>query len=157
MMDEERDDTEFELTRRILATDLPTLAICRGAQVLNAVLGGTLHDHIPKIFGDSVKHRLPPLEPCSHEITVEQESELAKMLGETKFSAVSWHHQAIDKPGHGLSVVAHAPDGVIEAVEKPDHPWLFAVQWHPEVNSAEDPLQQRLFNEHVKATMRRRK
>lgn len=155
MMDEERDGTEFELMRRVLASDLPTLAICRGAQVLNVVLGGTLHGHIPDVFGDSVKHRLAPLEPVPHDISVEQDSELAKLMGVTDFSAISWHHQAIDKVGHGLSVVAHAPDGVIEAVEKPDHPWLFGVQWHPEVNAAEDPLQQKLFDEHVKATMRR--
>ncbi len=155
MVDGERDETEFELTRRVLATDIPTLAICRGAQVLNVVLGGSLHAHLPDVYGETIHHRLPPREPCSHEISLEKDSELAKLMGVTNFSAVSWHHQAIDRPGHGLNVVARAPDEVIEAVEKPDHHWLFAVQWHPEMNAAEEPLQQRLFDEHVKATMRR--
>jgi putative glutamine amidotransferase len=64
---------------------------------------------------------------------------------------MSWHHQAVDEVGDGLTVVGHAPDGVIEALEMPEHPWLFAVQWHPEITAAHDPVQQRLFEGLVQA------
>ncbi len=157
MTDEERDRTEMDLTRRILESGLPTLAICRGAQLLNIVLGGTLYDHLPDVFGEQVKHRLPPREPTPHAITIEENSGLARVLRAVQFEAASWHHQAIHEPGDLLKVVAHAPDGVIEAVEKPDHPWLFAVQWHPELTAADDPIQQRLFDEHVTAAREGRK
>ena len=155
MIDDERDRTEFDLIGALLAKPIPTLAICRGAQILNVALRGTLHSHLPDVFGEDVKHRLPPREPVEHEISMTENSEFAKWMGVSTFSAFSWHHQAIDKVGNGLEVGAHAADGVIEAIEKPDHHWLYGVQWHPELNSADDPLQQRIFDELVKATMRR--
>ena len=116
-------------------------------------LGGTLFDHLPDHVGEEVDHRLPPREPTPHTLEVEEGSGLAGILGETSFTAESWHHQAIDNVAPGLTVVARAPDGTIEAVEKPDHPWLYAVQWHPELTAAEDPIQQRLFNALAEAAL----
>ena len=156
MVDGERDGSELELARRILASGLPTLAICRGAQIVNVALGGTLHEHLPDVFGDDVKHRLPPREPTPHDVRLDDGSSLARIIGALEFSCESWHHQAIRDVAPTLKVVGYAPDGVVEAVEKPDHPWLHGVQWHPELTAAEDPLEQRLFDAHVEASRRRR-
>ena len=74
------------------------------------------------------------------------------MLRETEFDAASWHHQALRNVPESLTVVAYAPDGIIEAVEMRDHPWLFGVQWHPEITADRDPAQQRLFDELVRVS-----
>ena len=153
MVDPERDKTELALLERALASGLPTLGICRGTQLLNVALGGTLFDHLPDHVGEEVDHRLPPREPTPHTLEVEEGSGLAGILGETSFTAESWHHQAIRDVAPGLTVVARAPDGTIEALETPDHPWLYAVQWHPELTAAEDPIQQRLFNALAEAAL----
>jgi len=146
MVDRERDDTELALVRRIVESGRPTLGICRGAQTLNVALGGSVHLHLPDVFGETVRHRLPPRLPTPHEISLDGRSRLASITGELRFAAPSWHHQAIDRVAEPLSVVGRAPDGVIEAVEMPSHPWLIAVQWHPELSAASDPIQQKIFD-----------
>ena len=153
MVDPERDATEFALLEKVLDSGLPTLGICRGTQLLNVALGGTLVDHLPDHVGEEIAHSLPPREPTPHAIRVEKGSGLAGILGETEFDAESWHHQAIREIAPGLTAVAQAPDGTIEAVEKKDHPWLYAVQWHPELTAAREPLQQRLFNALTEAAL----
>jgi putative glutamine amidotransferase len=152
MVDDERDAVELQLARRVLESGHPTLGICRGTQVLNVALGGSLHVHLPDVVGESVLHRLPPREPTSHPIELVAGSRLAALLGRDEFAAASWHHQAIDRVAAGLTVAARAPDGTIEAVELRDHPWLIAVQWHPELTAADDPLQQKLFDALVAAS-----
>jgi putative glutamine amidotransferase len=107
--------------------------------------------HVPDTFGESVQHRVMPLGPIPHRIAVEPESFLSRVLGATDIEPMSWHHQAIDRLGEGLRVVATAPDGVVEAVELDAHPWLVAVQWHPELTSATDVTQARLFEAFVSA------
>ena len=151
MVDSERDRSELALVRQVVQDGTPTLAICRGTQVLNVALGGTLFEHLPDVVGDAVSHRLAPQLPTPHRVTLKSGSKLARMLSCTECTAVSWHHQAIHKHASRLEVVAHAPDGTIEAVELQDHPWLFAVQWHPELSAAEDPVQQCLFDNLVRA------
>lgn len=151
MVDAERDAVEVELARAVVASGHPTLGVCRGTQVLNVALGGSLHAHLPDVVGESVLHRLPPRQPCDHVVRVVAGSRTAQVFGREEFSAASWHHQAIDRLGSGLTITAHAADGTIEAVEMPDHPWLLAVQWHPELTAAADPLQQRVFDTLVAA------
>lgn len=141
----ERDAMELALMRALLVRPKPVLAICRGMQILNTVLGGTLHVHLPDVVGESVLHRAPPRDPISHGIQVAADSELAKVIGEQVHTA-SWHHQAIQQLGKGLKAVAWAPDGVIEAVELEGRQDLLAVQWHPEITAAEDDGQQRMFD-----------
>ena len=141
----ERDAMELALMRALLARPKPVLAICRGMQILNTVLGGTLHVHLPDVVGESVLHRAPPRDPISHGIQVAADSELAKVIGE-QVNTASWHHQAIHQLGKGLKAVAWAPDGVIEAVELEGRQDLLAVQWHPEITAAEDDGQQRMFD-----------
>ena len=151
-VDPVRDDCEIALARLVLERGTPTLAICRGAQVVNVALGGTLHVHLPEVVDGTVIHRKEPEElrgmpgPTPHEIEVEPGSFLATVMEADHVTPMSWHHQAVDRPGEGLRVVGRAPDGTIEALEHESHPWLAIVQWHPELTAAGDPTQQRLFD-----------
>ena len=150
-IDLERDVLEVELARRMVATGLPTLGICRGAQILNIAHGGTLIEHLPDEIGEQVLHRAPPREPIAHGIRLHARSRLAQILGQVEFEAASWHHQALREVAPGFAITGHAADGTVEAIEMPSHPWLIAVQWHPELTAASDPLQQRIFDAIVEA------
>lgn len=145
-LDARRDAMELALARRIVELGVPLLAVCRGLQVLNVALGGTLIEHLPDAVGDSVAHRAPPREPVPHPVRIAPDSLLARIAGATEMAPLSWHHQAVRALAPGLRAVAHAPDGTVEAIEAPRHPWLLAVQWHPELTAASDPVQQRLFD-----------
>jgi putative glutamine amidotransferase len=125
------------------------MCICRGIQILNVALGGTLHVHVPDVVGEQLRHRVMPLGPIPHRISVDAGSKIARIMGTTDIEPQSWHHQAIDRPGEGLRVVARAPDGIVEAVEHESHPSLIAVQWHPELTAADDPTQAALFDAFV--------
>jgi gamma-glutamyl-gamma-aminobutyrate hydrolase PuuD len=124
-----RDDNELTLLGTFLDAGRPVLGICRGAQVLNTFLGGTLHQHLPDITG-SKDHQPAPGEFGEVRVSSERGSRVAAVMGET-FSVACSHHQAIDKPGSGLVVTAHSGDGVIEAVELAGG-FVVGVQWHPE-------------------------
>jgi putative glutamine amidotransferase len=149
--DHDRDRAELALARAAVLHGVPLFAICRGMQVLNVALGGTLHVHLPDVVGEAVAHRAPPREPVPHPIEVDASSLVASAMAATAVAPMSWHHQAVDEPGEGLRVVARAPDGVVEAVELAGHPWLAAVQWHPELTAATDRTQQALFDAFVAA------
>jgi putative glutamine amidotransferase len=157
MVDPERDRAELGLVAQIRASGLPTFGICRGSQVINVALGGTLVEHLPDQVGESIAHRLPPREPTAHAVTLTPGSRLADMLPAREFSAPSWHHQAVRRLAPGLRAAAQAPDGTIEAIEFPEHPWLIGVQWHPELAADNDPVHQRLFDELVKAAATRQR
>ncbi len=150
-VDRVRDESDLALVNRIVESKTPALCICRGAQVLNVGLGGTLIGHLPDEVGESVLHRGPNREYVPHPVHVAGGTRLSRILGQREVSPASSHHQAIREVGRGLAAVAKAPDGTIEAVEMPDHPWLVAVQWHPEHTAHEDPVQQRLFDALVEA------
>ncbi|MCY3945874.1 MAG: gamma-glutamyl-gamma-aminobutyrate hydrolase family protein [Anaerolineaceae bacterium] len=143
--DAERDETEMQMMRWLARGDLPSLMICRGLQALNVALGGTLIEHIPDHVHPDI-HRSPGGSWSTHPVSVEPDSLLERCCRGREVSTVSSHHQAIRDLAPGLRVVSQAPDGIIEAVEKPDHPFLLAVQWHPEVSADVDPQQQALFD-----------
>lgn len=153
-VDRERDRLELELVRELRTRRLPTLAVCRGMQVVNVALGGTLIEHLPDEVGEAVAHRAPPREAVPHAVRVGAGSRLAAILGAVETSPMSWHHQGIRRLGAGLTAVAHAPDGTIEALELEGEAWLTAVQWHPELTAHEDAVQQGLF-EHLVSQARR--
>jgi putative glutamine amidotransferase len=132
--DDERDAFEMALVERARARRLPTLAICRGLQVVNVALGGTLVQDLPSHTGahghDIIGDRA--YEPHS-EAMIEPGSRIAGIIGEGIHHINSIHHQAVEELGAGLRVVGAAPDGTIEAIEHEDTSWpLIAVQWHPE-------------------------
>lgn len=151
MIDSERDASEIEIVRRIVASGAPTLCICRGLQVLNVALGGTLIEHLPDVVSGEIAHREEPDKPSAHTLTILPATRLAELLDSGEIYGVSWHHQAIRDLAPDLKVSALAPDGTIEAVEFPNHPWLIATQWHPEMSAATDPRQQLLFDEFIVA------
>lgn len=156
-VDDERDRSELALAERILKQGAPVLAICRGLQILNTLLGGSLYEDIPSMIGNAVRHRLPPLEPARHSVSVEENSRLFSLLGKAEMEIASWHHQSIREPADGFKVVARAADGVPEALECEGYPNVIGIQWHPEITAAEDPLQQRLFNVLVEKAVQRMK
>jgi putative glutamine amidotransferase len=146
MIDPARDEMEIALAQWAVETGLPTLGVCRGAQLINVALGGTLVEHLPDEIDNTIAHRLEPRGAVPHAVNIAEGSRLAEVLGARTVVSASWHHQAIRTPAPKLVVVAHAADGTIEGVELPHHPWLLAVQWHPEMTAAADPPQQRLFD-----------
>ncbi len=142
----ERDRYELQLARLALGRNLPTLAICRGLQVLNVAMGGTLVEHLPDKYGESVIHRGEDLNKVQHPVSIAADSKLASILGTTELNCSSYHHQSVRELAPEFERVASADDGVIEAIESPNHPHVIAVQWHPEYTANVDPMQQRLFN-----------
>ncbi|APZ44140.1 gamma-glutamyl-gamma-aminobutyrate hydrolase family protein [Acidihalobacter ferrooxydans] len=153
----ERDRAELALARAAIASGLPTLGICRGMQVLNVVLGGRLHLHLPEVYGEAQAHVLPEWGTIPHAVRLEPGSRLARWLdAEFVPAACSCHHQAVSRLGRGLVGVGYAADGVLEAFEHAEHPFLVGVQWHPELNAANDPQQQRLFDVLVQQARKRR-
>ncbi len=133
-VDPNRDRTEITLARWALARQKPLFGICRGLQLLNVACGGTLYRDTSE-HPDALPHSLYPHLPfdlLAHPVTVAPDSRLAAITGSTTFAVNSLHHQACASVAPTLRVVAHAPDGAVEAVELPDHPFALAVQWHPE-------------------------
>jgi putative glutamine amidotransferase len=142
-VDEEQDAFDLAVARVALADRLPLLAVCRGTQVVNVALGGNLVQDMAETVGN---HR-----GRMHETDVMPGSLIATIAG-TRPAISCHHHQCIDRLGAGLLAVAHADDGVIEAVTLPDHPgWFLGVQWHPEDSAATDLLQASLFAAFVDA------
>jgi putative glutamine amidotransferase len=134
-----RDEAELELCRQALASGLPLLGICRGLQVINVALGGTLHQHLPDVVGHD-GHSPEVSGYGTHKVSVAPGSRLSAVLGRTEAAVPTHHHQAIDRLGTGLVATAWTDDGVIEAAEfqqssdgLPTAPFMLAVQWHPEV------------------------
>jgi putative glutamine amidotransferase len=156
MIDSERDATELALARLVAEEGAPTLCICRGLQVLNVALGGTLVENLPDEVDGSIMHRLEPSGPTAHTLTILPKTKLANLLEDGPIHSVSWHHQAIRDVAPTLTVAAIAEDGTIEAVESPNHPWLIATQWHPEMSAATEPRQQQLFDAFIAAVQRLR-
>ena len=149
--DPERDETDFAVFEKARRESLPTLGICRGLQVINVALGGTLVQDIPTERPSGIVHLVPGKddERRDHPVRVISGTRIASIAGGPEIQVNSRHHQAIEKVGAGLKVAAVAPDGLVEAIES-DGPWLVAVQWHPE-NLPEDPATRRLFAEFARA------
>jgi putative glutamine amidotransferase len=147
---EERDAWEMALCRGALVQDLPLLAICRGLQVLNVSLDGTLHQHLPDVL-DSDAHRATPGQMTVNRIALSAGSTVASVLGAGTEGSCH-HHQAIDRLGRGVKPVGFAGDGTIEAVELEESDFAIGVQWHPEDNQDDD----RLFVALVQAALRYR-
>ena len=153
-VDAERDDLEAGLLHAALREHVPALCICRGMQVANVALGGTLLQHLPDA-GKLGDHGRPPHGPILHDVRVDDGSRLRAIVGAETVRAASHHHQGIDRVGDGLAVSARSDDGLPEALEARAG-WLVCVQWHPEETAGEDPLQQALFDALVQEASARR-
>ena len=136
--EEGRDRFEIDLARQAIARDVPILAICRGAQVLNVAAGGTLVQDIPSEIASDLSHSVErPADAIAHDIHVEPGSRLAHTLGHAidgsgRCRVNSRHHQSVGRLGEALVVSARAADGMVEAIERPDATFCIGVQWHPE-------------------------
>jgi putative glutamine amidotransferase len=131
----DRDAFELALTRRALERGLPVLGICRGMQVLNVALGGSLVQHLPDVVGHS-EHRHTPGAYGDHEVALEPGSLAARAAGPERLAVKSHHHQGIAELGEGLTASGWSvPDYVVEAIEIRDHPFALGVLWHPEEES----------------------
>ena len=146
-IDPERDEMEIALVNAAVRLGLPFLAICRGIQVVNVALGGTLYTDISDQLPGALAHpwqKGAPHDHITHTVRVEIGSRLAELLGSAQVGVNSLHHQGIQRLADGLVCTATAPDGLIEAVEVTGHPFGLAVQWHPEWLPEVAPMQ-RLF------------
>jgi putative glutamine amidotransferase len=128
-----RDDAELTLIHEALRLGLPLLGVCRGLQLLNVALGGTLHQHIPDIIGHE-GHAVGEGEFARHDVRLRPDSTLARAAGRETLNIASLHHQAIDRLGTGLTASAWSDDGLIEAVELEGRAFVVGVQWHPETD-----------------------
>ncbi|HET6965519.1 MAG TPA: gamma-glutamyl-gamma-aminobutyrate hydrolase family protein [Acidimicrobiales bacterium] len=129
-VDHDRDEVELEMLAAALDRGIPVLGVCRGCQVVNVALGGTLHQHVPGVTDLDHLHR-EPRDWLAHTVSVEKGSRLHEVVGLEEMEVNSIHHQAVQRLGRSLRAVACAPDGLVEAIEDPHRP-LLAVQWHPE-------------------------
>jgi putative glutamine amidotransferase len=143
-----RDQTEIALVLAAREARKPVLAICRGPQILNVALGGTLIQDIPSCVPDAVPHNADDArDERTHDVIIEPGSLIAAAVGGTRISVNSLHHQSILDPAPGLKVTARAPDGIIEGVES-ETPgwWAMAVQWHPEeMTESPEPWDRGIF------------
>lgn len=152
-IDVPRDETEITLARWSAEDDRPLFGICRGHQLVNVALGGTLIQDIPDQVDTRLDHFPPsnvPRTHLPHEVRVEPGSLLARIVNTDCLQVNSLHHQAIEEPAPGLHITAHAPDGIIEAAELSDRRFYHTVQWHPEDLQHIHEMQQ-LFDALVKA------
>jgi len=154
-VDLDRDASEIALLKQAASVEpKPLLCICRGMQVLNVSLGGTLYEHIPDVRDEDI-HRAANGGWAMQEVQVAADSFLARIMGTNSVTTHSGHHQAVKDLGRELVVSATATDGLPEALELPGHPWLVAVQWHPEMSAGHEQSQQRIFDALVAAAAAR--
>lgn len=157
-IDERRDEMEIRLVQLAAETGKPFLGICRGIQVMNVALGGSLFTDIWDQMSGALKHDHYPDSPrdfLAHPVAVLANSQLAEILKGDSFAVNSLHHQGIDRVAQGLLPVAFSPDNLVEAVELGNHPFGLGVQWHPEWLQAFDP-QRQLFQALVRAAAQNR-
>lgn len=146
--------TEFEwaITKGALERKMPLFGICGGEQLLNVILGGTLIQHIPDVIKDALPHEQPnPRHEIGHEVSIEENTLLKKIIGASTIAVNSAHHQAVANVAQNAVVNSYAPDGVIEGLELPQtiHPFCLGVQWHPEFLITE--ADEKLFNAFIGA------
>lgn len=158
-IDPDRDRVELQLTRWCIEDKKPLLGLCRGLQVINVAMGGTLFQDIDAQLEGAIRHDYFPnygfeRDYISHDVAVAPASRLHSLVDLDQLPVNSMHHQGVKQLGQGLVASAHAADGLIEAVESANGHWMVGVQWHPEVFDADDPHTHALFTGFVDAARR---
>jgi Predicted glutamine amidotransferases len=151
-VDRERDSIELSFVRTAASDGKPFLGICRGCQVVNVALGGTLYTHIPDQLPGALDHDYPGNKRTIlvHKVKIEEGTRAAEIYGEPIIKVNSLHHQGLKDIAASLRIAGHSPDGLVEAIELPDHPFGLAVQWHPEWLTDQEPTRN-LFRKFVEA------
>ena len=151
-----RDQLEFSIFKIAFESKKAILGICRGAQVINVALGGTLYQDIPTEIKTDILHRQSePRNMPSHSVNILADTPLMELIGKERMTANSFHHQAIKALGEGLLVMALADDAIIEAVYHNDYPYLLAYQWHPERLCDTDTDNMKIFTSFIKAASKK--
>jgi len=158
-IDRERDELEITLVRWAVESDKPLLAICRGIQVMNVALGGSLYQDVQSEMPGASRHAYFQSmgfarDYPAHDVQCAPASRLAHVLNQESCTVNSLHHQGIKRLAPELAAVGHAPDGLVEAVELPGHVFALGVQWHPEALAPRDPVMRGLFEAFVEAARR---
>lgn len=151
---ESRDSLEKMLYRIAEEEDKPVLGICRGIQLLNVLHGGTLYQDLPEEFEAEKRiehHMTPPYDRTVHEVVLEKDAPLYRLLGQERFAVNSYHHQGVKELGEKLSVMAVAEDGLVEGIYAPDRKFVWGIQWHPEFIYQKDEAAQKIFWAFVEA------
>jgi putative glutamine amidotransferase len=154
-----RDRTEVALVRWAVAEGKPAFGVCRGIQTINVACGGSLYQHLPEEFPGPVKHDCFSTvtglrrDHLAHPVRILPDSRLAGILGALDLPVNSMHHQGIKRLAPGLVASAHAPDGLIEAIERPGATYLVGVQWHPEELTDTEAPMRALFRAFVQAAL----
>lgn len=146
---EDRDIMELYVMKYVMEKDLPVLGVCRGMQLINVALGGTLHQDV--VHHMNIVHRQSDGMVYWHDIAFEGDSMLRQLVPSERYPVNSYHHQAVDALGDGLVPTAYNPDGLIEAFERPASRFLMAVQWHPEVSYFKDSFSRKIFARFLEA------
>ncbi|RKN75980.1 gamma-glutamyl-gamma-aminobutyrate hydrolase family protein [Paenibacillus ginsengarvi] len=147
----ERDRLELLLVREFAAKDKPIFAICRGHQVLNVALGGSLYQDIHSQCGGLQHNQKAPRSYATHRIRAEENSIVSRIAGASEFRVNSFHHQAVKDAAPGLRITARSEDGIVEAIESENHRFVLGVQWHPEDTAEVDEVSRNLFVKFVAA------
>lgn len=152
-LDPERDVIELDMLKVAVAEGKPFLGICRGCQLINVGMGGSLYTHIPDQLPNALDHSYPGnmRKILAHEVKIDEGTHIGEILGQPILGVNSHHHQGLNEIGGGLRVAGRAPDGLVEAIELPDHPFGMAVQWHPEWLTDQQPTRN-LFRAFVEAS-----
>ena len=154
-VDTSRDELEIALVRLMIERELPFLGICRGLQVINVALGGSLYTDIADQHSGAIKHDFQftelPRNYLAHTAQIRMASKLGETLGQSEVNVNSLHHQAVQRLASGLVPTAYAPDGILEAFELDNYPFGLAVQWHPEWLVEHEPMR-KLFQAFVQTT-----
>ena len=149
-MDTRRQSNDLALAEAARKHDVPTLGICLGLQVMNVAAGGKLIQDIASQHDTDIEHASIPEDRARHDVIIEKGTKLASMVPAAELNVNSSHHQAIRDVGEGLRVNAHAPDGIVEGLEDPRHPFYVGVQWHPEDMTGEESASM-LFHKFIEA------
>ena len=151
---EARDEMEKTVLKLSVEQDKAVLGICRGIQFINAALGGSLYQDIPKQHPSDIEHhQSPPYDVPVHEVKIVEETPLAELLGTEELQVNSYHHQAVKELASELKQMAVSTDGLVEAVYRPGSRFLWAVQWHPEFSYKSDPASRAILRRLVEAAI----
>ena len=146
-----RDNLERIVLEDAMQKDKPILGICRGIQLINALLGGTLYQDLPTQHPSDIDHhQTPPYDVPVHDVFIKKDSPLYDCLGSDRISVNSYHHQAVKDVAPCLEVMAESEDGIVEALYKPFYRFLWAVQWHPEFSYKKDDNSRKIFKAFVR-------